>query len=343
MTPGVVHVVIAGATGRVGSALVLQLQAQGELLTRQGVHVRLDPFRRGDRFAGDAFLRRVQGHGRRRSLFVDCTASDDVASRYAALFEAGVGVVTPNKRANAAPFGAYRHLLDTARRCGVPYRYETTVGAALPVIDTLRSLVERGDRVHRIEALLSGTLSYVFARVSAGALFSTAVREAHALGYSEPHPRDDLAGADVARKMLLLAREAGRELDAGDIPLEALVSDCLLCDDDPASFLARLPEADEQWAARLRAARTTGAALAYVATLEGGAAHVGVREVAGDSALANAQPGENVIVLWTDHYATLPLVVRGPGAGPVVTAAGVLTDIIGAVRSMTQQTGTSDA
>lgn len=268
---------------------------------------------------------RAEGAG--NAVFVDCSASDEPGRHFAQLLESGVHVVSANKRAFASDSTTWAAIKRPHRPGRGLVLHETTVGAALPVLSTLSDLVRTGDRILKIEGALSGTMSFLFARIAEGVSFSAAVREADAIGYTEPDPRDDLGGVDVARKALILAREAFGEFDADRVRRESLVPpafDGLTL----AAFWERLAEADRDVAQRAASARRDGRSLAYLATIAPGAVDVGIREVAADSPFATLRAGENLIAFWTERYRDLPLVVRGPGAGPALTASGVLADIL---------------
>jgi aspartokinase/homoserine dehydrogenase 1 len=267
-------------------------------------------------------------------VLVDCTASPEVAGRYAGLLRQGIGVVTPNKLANAARLSDWRLLRDLSQGAGVPYRYETTVGAALPVLGTVADLRRTGDRLQVLSAVLSGTLAFVLHRAGAGAPFSEAVREAHRRGYTEPHPKEDLSGEDVARKLLILLREAGHGLEREEVSVEPLLPGGLPDEPDPERFLDALGAWDGLWAERAAHARQRGERLLYVASFDGAAARVGVAALPADHPVARGGPGENVIVCRTERYCEVPLTIAGPGAGPEVTATGVLADLIAAAREI---------
>jgi len=272
----------------------------------------------------DALTAHVHAEHLPHAVIVDCSASDAVADRYADWLRQGVHVITPNKHAGSGPLERYQSL----QRQPAQFCYEATVGAGLPIITTLRDLVDTGDRVLAIDGILSGTLAFLFQRFDGSAPFSELVQDAMQRGFTEPDPRDDLSGLDVARKLVILARENGWRIGLDDVQLESLVPESLR-DVDKAAFLDRLPELDDQLGERLRAARGRGAVLRYVARLEaGGKAVVGLREVAEDHALANIRPTDNVVQFTTERYRDNPLVVRGPGAGPEVTAMGIFADLL---------------
>jgi aspartokinase/homoserine dehydrogenase 1 len=261
-----------------------------------------------------------------RSVLVDLTA-DETASILREALEQRCHVVLANKKPLTGPQDEFAALVETARRRKVSLRYEATVGAGLPVLDTLKKLAEAGDRVDTILGCLSGTLGYVMTQLEGGARYSEAVRRAFDLGYTEPDPRDDLSGTDVARKALILARTLGRRGEMKDIALEPLFPP-ELGEGDPQRFLAGLAAMDEVLAERLAAARRAKEVLRYVARIENDGIRVGVEAVPEASPLGRLQGTDNQVVLHTRRYRTNPLVVTGPGAGAEVTAAGVLNDIL---------------
>ncbi len=269
----------------------------------------------------------------RRLVVVDATASEAVARRYPDLLSAGVAIVTPNKRANTLSYDFYRRLRGLARERRVPYRYETTVGAGLPVIATLQDLLLAGDEVRRIEGVFSGTLAFLFNQMAEGVPFSEAVRTAREAGYTEPDPRDDLSGEDVARKLLILARELGMSVERSDVAVQPLVPDELR--NVPLdTFMARLGEWDAYWRERIETAHREKRRLHYIGRIEEGRLSVEVRAVDPDSPFYNLQGTDNLIAFTTTYYCHTPLVVRGPGAGPRVTAAGIVSDLRRALEQM---------
>lgn len=339
---------IAGHSGCVGRALLAQLETLAPRIALQsGVTLRLAAlanrrevhWREGDetvpRRENDwpELLRRFRAEPGIK-LFVDCSAAAALAALYPTLLAQGIGVVTPNKLAFSGPQASYRRLRELAQSQGVPCRYETTVGAALPLLSTLHDLLAAGDRVTRIEACLSGTLSFLFTRVNHGMPFSAALREARARGYTEPHPAEDLTGADSARKLLILLREAGMAWEPEQVAAESLVPVELAAETDAERFLAGLAAHDVVWAKRAEAAHHRNLRLAYLARFDGRSALAGVTHVAARDPFALLAPGENLVHLWTQRYQPVPLSIAGPGAGPELTAAGVLTDILKAAAEL---------
>jgi bifunctional aspartokinase / homoserine dehydrogenase 1 len=262
------------------------------------------------------------------TVLVDCTASAQIAGHYADWLAAGIHVVTPNKKANSADLAYYR-LLQEARRSGAShYLYEATVGAGLPVIHTLRDLRETGDEVVSIEGIFSGTLAYLFNAYDGERSFSAIVHEARQRGFTEPDPRDDLSGMDVARKLIILGREIGLKLELEDVQLESLVP-AALTGGTIEEFMARLPQYDDAMAQRLAGARSRGKVLRYTGSLSAsGEARVGLQELDASHAFANIALTDNVVRFATRRYCDNPLIVQGPGAGPEVTAGGVFADLL---------------
>lgn len=265
-------------------------------------------------------------------VLVDCTAAAGMEDIYMAAFASAINVVSANKQPLALPHAKRDALHAAARRHYRVYHYETTVGAALPVIETLKNLVRTGDRVVRIEGAFSGTLGYLSEQLTAGVPLSEAVRKARDLGYTEPHPRDDLSGLDVARKALILARELGLALDLTDVALEPLVPASYLAEDDPEKFLAALAGADAAAAGRITTLKAEGRLLRYLARIEPEApgAKITVAPIGVDAThpAASLRGAEAFVAFHTERYQQYPLVVRGAGAGGDVTAAGVLADIL---------------
>ena len=282
----------------------------------------------------DAFESHVQADHLPHAVIIDCTSNDALAGRYARWLARGIHVITPNKKAFSGDYDYYRSLVAAAANGNAHYFYETTVGAALPIIATLRDLLDTGDRVRSIDGILSGTLAYLFNVFDGSRPFSTIVREARDAGYTEPDPRDDLSGMDVARKLTILAREMGMNVSIGDFPVENLIPEDLR-ELDTKGFLDGLARYDETMQATYESARKNGKRLRYVATLDGeGALSVGLREVDNGSALAHVALTDNIVRFKTDRYAANPLVVQGPGAGPGVTAGGVFGDLLTLARHL---------
>ncbi len=282
----------------------------------------------GDPLDLDKFADHVHADHFPHAVIIDCTASADVARHYPHWLAEGIHIVTPNKKANSAPYAEYQRVKDARRTAGAHYLYEATVGAGLPVIQTLRDLRETGDQIRRIEGMFSGTLAYLFNTWDGSQPFSTVVNDAKALGYTEPDPRDDLSGMDVARKLIILAREIGLRTEMAEVKVESLVPAALDgCGVD--SFLQRLPEFDQAMLQRLREATGRGNVLRYVGSVDAqGKAEVGLVELPRSHPFANIALTDNIVRFETARYDKNPLIVQGPGAGPDVTAAGVFADLL---------------
>jgi aspartokinase/homoserine dehydrogenase 1 len=276
----------------------------------------------------DKFVEHLHVDHLPHTVILDCTADDSVAKHYASWLEAGIHVVTPNKKANSGPLAYYESLKDARKRGGSSYLYEATVGAGLPVISTLRDLRETGDKISSVEGIFSGTLAYLFNVYDGKTPFSDIVKDAKAKGYTEPDPRDDLSGTDFVRKVIILGREMGLKLEMKDVQVESLIPAGLekgSIDD----FLNGLPKYDGDMKKRFDAAASRGKVLRYMGRLTAdGKAVVGVVELDKTHAFANIALTDNVVRYATARYNSNPLIVQGPGAGPAVTAAGVFADLL---------------
>jgi aspartokinase/homoserine dehydrogenase 1 len=274
------------------------------------------------------FAHHVQADYIPHAAIVDCTASADVASNYRTWLSRGIHVVTPNKKANSGPLPGYRALQEARRASGTHYLYEATVGAGLPVIQTLRDLRETGDDITSIEGIFSGTLAYLFNVFDGRTAFSSIVQTARQKGFTEPDPRDDLSGMDVARKLIILAREMGLTLEMADVRVEGLVPEALQsCSVE--EFMRRLPEFDQTMATTLAESAAKGSVLRYVGRVDAaGAATVGLVRLPASHAFAHIALTDNVVRFATRRYNENPLIVQGPGAGPEVTAGGVFADLL---------------
>jgi aspartokinase/homoserine dehydrogenase 1 len=263
------------------------------------------------------------------AVILDCSASAAVADHYPKWLSAGIHIVTPNKKASSGRMDLLSAIRNARRAGGSHYLYETTVGAGLPIIQTLRDLRETGDEIRRVEGILSGTLAYLFNVWDGRKPFSAIVREAKANGYTEPDPRDDLSGMDVARKLVILGREMGLPLEIDDIELESLIP-VPLAECSAGKFMDRLGELDDLMLARLEKAKAKGRVLRYVGSLEAASrrATVGLVEIETSHPFANINLTDNIVRFVTARYDRNPLVVQGPGAGPAVTAGGVFADLL---------------
>jgi len=270
----------------------------------------------------------VQSDHLPHAVLVDCTSSLDIPAQYPDWLRRGIHLITPNKKANTGTLSFYRTLRSTARATNRHYLYETTVGAGLPIINTLRDLVQTGDEVLKIEGILSGTLSYLFNTFDGRIPFSEIVKDAQKKGYTEPDPRDDLSGMDVARKVVILAREMGLLLELDEVRTESLVPESLR-DGSIDDFLSRLSEYDERIDLLFQAAQARDEVLRYVGSIDpAGECSVGLRSYPRTHAFAGTTGSDNVVAFRTRRYHTQSLIVQGPGAGPEVTAGGVFADLL---------------
>ena len=287
----------------------------------------------GEPLDWDRFEAHVNADHLPHAVMVDCTADDDVAGRYKNWFGSGIHVITPNKKAQSGPLKAFDEMQAVRREQQVHFLYETACGAALPIIQTLRDLVETGDVVHSIEGIFSGTLAYLFNVFDGSVAFSEIVRQARDSGYTEPDPRDDLSGMDVARKLSILARELGMRIELSDIDIESLVPGDLE-GGTPDEFLAALSAYDAGMLQRLQAAKEKNEVLRYVGRLDipKGTASVKLCSLPISHSFAHINLTDNIVSFASGRYSENPLVVQGPGAGPDVTAAGVFADLLRLAR-----------
>ena len=277
----------------------------------------------------DVFAKEIKALNLRNSILIDVTASDEVSRIYMGMLESSVHVVTANKIAASAPYEQYRHLKELALNHHVKFLNETNVGAGLPIIKTIRDLVLTGDKIHRIEAVLSGSLNYIFDRMgSDGCLFSQAVTEAREKGYTEPNPALDLSGKDVMRKILILSREAGLVLDMEDIQNRPFLPGDTLEADDWTHLYENLKALDKPFDDDRLKLAALDKRWRYMATLDHGNVVTGLEEIDSTHPAYHLKGTDNIILIWTDRYATRPMVIAGAGAGPEVTASGVLADVI---------------
>lgn len=282
----------------------------------------------------ESFAKHIDADHLPHAVIIDCTASEAVASHYADWLQRGIHVITPNKRANTGELSYYQDLRSTTRKRGVRYLYETTVGAGLPIIHTLRDLVQTGDEVYSIEGILSGTLAYLFNLYDGTVPFSEIVADARSRGFTEPDPRDDLSGMDVARKVVILGREIGVPIELEDVSVEGLVPEELQSLSVP-DFLAALPDHDEAMRTRFEQARDRGEVLRYVGSIDqSGKASARLAAYASDHPFARIEMTDNIVLFRTRRYQPNPLVVQGPGAGPEVTAGGVFADLLRLATSL---------
>ncbi len=267
----------------------------------------------------------------RNSIFVDVTANAEVVEIYPRLLQKSISVVACNKIAASSEFEKYQNLKNLAREYNANFLFETNVGAGLPIINTLNDLTRSGDKINRIEAVLSGTLNFVFNNYDGSRSFASVVKQAQEEGYTEPDPRLDLSGTDVARKILILAREAGYQLEMSDIENEGFLPESCL-NGTVEDFYIEMEKHENYFCELLEKAKAENLILKYIASFDNGKASVGLQSIDNNHNFANLSGKDNAVLFYTNRYADLPLVVKGAGAGADVTAAGVFADIIRAAR-----------
>ena len=337
--------------GNIGSTLLGQLRAQRSHLLARGFDVTVVGLANSKKFVLNprgidlARWRQRLAASRRRMIpqvlareiskleltdaaIVDCTAAESVVAAYPDFVRANLHIITPNKRANVLPRSEYAALMELLQSRQKYFLDEANVGAGLPIMSTIRDLIASGDVIKRIEGIFSGTLSYLFNNFDGSVPFSALVKDAWRRGLTEPDPRDDLSGQDVARKLLILARQAGAQLDIADVDVETLVPPKLAGGPFSERFFGALSRFDDKMAARLKRARSHDAVLRYVGALAGGRARARIQEFRWDHPIAMTKGSDNIIAFNTKRYSQTPLVIQGPGAGPDVTAMGVFSDIL---------------
>lgn len=282
----------------------------------------------GEKMKMSAFVEKMKSLNLQNSVFVDSTSSKDVVEHYEDILNTSISVVTPNKLANSGLYKDYQKIQSAAFKHGVKFLYETNVGAGLPVINTLKDLKYSGDKILKIEGILSGTLSFIFNSFKEGTKFSEVVKEAKEKGYTEPDPRDDLNGMDVARKILILAREANYTLEIGDVSVENILPEPCRKAKSIEDFFVQLEKNNDVFSARRDEAAKKGNVLRFIATLENGKARVSLESVGPAHPFYSLSGSDNMIAFTTERYKDRPLVIKGPGAGAEVTAAGVFAEII---------------
>ncbi|WP_304401606.1 bifunctional aspartate kinase/homoserine dehydrogenase I [uncultured Alistipes sp.] len=346
----VLNIFIAGV-GLVGRNLLEQIRLQQETLMknnslqirvvgatnsrkfivdRDGIDLttyRDDLERSGEESTPEKFRDAILSMNIFNSVFVDCTASAEVAGIYKQLLEHNVSVVAANKIATSSEYDRYMELKSIARKRGVKYLFETNVGAGLPIINTISDLINSGDRIIRIEAVVSGTLNFIFNEMSRTVPMSRAIRMAQEAGYAEPDPRIDLSGTDVIRKLVILSREAGYRVEQKDVKKELFIPEKYF-EGSVEDFWKRIPEVDASFEERRRKLEAEGKRWRFVAQMENGKTEVALREVDSESPFYHLAGSNNVILLTTERYKEYPMQIKGYGAGASVTAAGVFADII---------------
>ena len=337
--------------GNIGGTLLRQLHEQRPYLLSRGFEVTVIGLANSKRFVLDAgginlgrwreklaaSRRRMDPRNLTREIaklqltdaaVVDCTAADAIVQAYPDFVRANLHIITPNKRANVLPWDQYASLMNLLQKQQVYFFDEANVGAGLPIMSTIRDLIASGDVIRKIEGVFSGTLSFLFNSFDGTIPFSSLVRAAYQEGLTEPDPREDLSGQDVARKLLILARQTGSKMEIEDVRVQSLVPQNLTNGPFSQRCFTLLAERDSKMAEQLKRAQSRNAVLRYVGTLEGSAAHAGVKEFPRDHPIAATKSSDNIIAFTTKRYARTPLVVQGPGAGADVTAMGVFSDIL---------------
>jgi len=281
-----------------------------------------------------AFIDKMASFNLPNSCFCDCTASQETSALYEKILQRAIPIVTPNKKANSGSLDYYKRLTSYSRVRSIPYLYETTVGAGLPVISSLRDLFLSGDKIKKIEAVLSGTLSFIFNNFDGSIPFSALVREAKSKGYTEPDPRDDLNAMDAARKVLILARECGLSIEFANVTIDPILPAACFKAKDIEAFFRELEKSDADFEKRRAAAEKEGKMLRYIAVIEKGKAKISLRAEPEGSPFRTLVDSDNIVVITTERYSKLPMVIKGPGAGAQVTAGGVFADIVRTARTL---------
>ncbi len=337
--------------GNVGSKLLEQFQQQKEYLKEKlrlkirivgisnsrnmifdekGINLKnwQELLLKGEKADAKQFFSKAQELNLRNSIFVDNTANPDIAKAYKHYLKESIAVVTCNKIACADEYVNYKELQDLSRKFNASFLYETNVGAGLPIIDTLNNLIDSGDNIHKIQAVLSGSLNFVFNNYKEGVTFHDIVKQAQQEGYTEPDPKIDLSGIDVARKILILARESGRIMELNDIENDSFLPQESLNTTNVEDFLTSLKENENHFEEIFNAANNKNCRLKYVAQYENGTAKVGLQHIPTDHPFYNLEGSDNIVLFYTDRYPKQPLIVKGAGAGADVTASGIFADII---------------
>jgi len=337
--------------GNIGSALLQQLQQQRAYLINQGYDIRicavanskkmlinpngidLDTWQKALDTSTLAFhphelAQKITQLALINVALVDCTASADIVNIYQDCVRAGMHIVTPNKKANVLPWHDYQAFMDLLKKRQKYFLFEANVGAGLPVISTLKDLIAGGDKIIKIEGILSGTLSYLFNNFDGSQPFSKLVHEAHNHGYTEPDPREDLSGMDVGRKLLILARQLGWQMELSDIKVENLVPKALQDQPYTETFYSQLTQVDKKLHQRAEDARKRNMVLRYAGVLSKESTRASLQEVPLSNPLAATRSSDNIIAFTTQRYCQTPLIIQGPGAGAAVTAMGVFSDIL---------------
>ncbi|TRZ42908.1 bifunctional aspartate kinase/homoserine dehydrogenase I [Robertkochia solimangrovi] len=287
-----------------------------------------EQLKQGEPANPDEFFKKVMNLNLRNSIFVDNTANEKIAATYKNYLKESISVVTCNKIAASSDYGNYKEHKELSRKYNAPFLFETNVGAGLPIIDTLKNLIASGDKVNKIQAVLSGSLNFVFNNFDLDTPFDKVVHQAGVEGYTEPDPKIDLSGIDVMRKILILARESGYTMELSDIKNESFLPQESLDTDNVADFFNSLVKHKDHFDALYKSASEKGCRLKYVASFENGEASVGLQEIPEGHPFYNLEGKDNIVLFFTDRYVDQPLLIKGAGAGADVTASGIFADII---------------
>jgi aspartokinase/homoserine dehydrogenase 1 len=339
-------------TGNIGKTLFAQLNAHSEFLRENnGIQVKiagisntrkmlfnedgvdLNNWENGLDESGEKadlamFVARMQSMNLPNCVFIDNTASTKPVDYYEEIFKSTISIVTCNKIGNSTDYNQYKTFRDAARQHGVDFFYETNVGAGLPIIRTLKDLMNSGDRIQRIEAMLSGTISFIFNNFKGDTSFHDIVKLAQEKGYTEPDPRDDLRGTDFMRKILILSRDSGYAMESSDVQIDSILPKACLDAQSVDDFYDALKAEDAYFTQLKNKAEAEGKVLRYIGQLENGKASITLQMVDENHPFYMLSGSDNIISFTTDRYKERPLVVKGPGAGAEVTAAGVFAELI---------------
>ncbi|QCI21508.1 bifunctional aspartate kinase/homoserine dehydrogenase I [Buchnera aphidicola (Hyadaphis tataricae)] len=346
-----IHVFLIGIGG-VGNALLEQISQQEQFLKKQNINIKVclianskkmlimknaidlsnwkNHFQQSNHiFNLKLFKQTIKKYQFLNAVIIDCTSDQLLSEQYTHFLKNQYHIVTSNKKANTATWEYYQEIRDTARKNNKKFLYETNVGAGLPIIKTVQNLFKTGDHLIRFQGILSGSLSFIFGRLEEGILLSQATKEAKKLGFTEPNPFDDLSGIDVARKLLILAREAGYSIELKDIKIENLLPKPIENKEDINKFLLELEKLDSYFLKRVKTAHDSGCVLRFIGTIEQtGKCFIKIEEVGINHPLYKVKNGENAFAFYTKYYKSIPLVLRGYGAGNNVTASGVFSDLL---------------
>ncbi|CAL4042457.1 Bifunctional aspartokinase/homoserine dehydrogenase 1 [Buchnera aphidicola (Phyllaphis fagi)] len=338
--------------GGVGTALLKQLINQKKYLKKKNIKLKIcgisnskhmlinthkidlnnwkiSLLKQGRNFCIQEIIKTAKNYHLFNPVIVDCTSSQEISDLYSTILSNKIHIVTPNKKANTGTWEEYQNIRNIAIKTNKKFLYETNVSAGLPIIETLKNLFASGDKLISFKGILSGSLSFIFGKLEEGMSISEATTIAKKLGFTEPNPKDDLSGIDVARKLLILAREAGYKLELNDIQIEPILPEKFLNIQDTYTFLSKLPELDSLFFKRIQKTSNTGKVLRFIGIIkEGGICEVKLSEIDITDPLYHVKNGENALTIYSKYYNPIPLVLRGYGAGNQVTASGIFSDLL---------------